>query len=590
MPAVRKAVEALREGEQAGCRPRSFAWLEGPLDAAAQKRHDGEVLLDARGFVPPGAAETLLGDAVADYLTVRARQDSLETAFRLRDEAFALLPAYLPYLQTHPAHETAWLAAVQALQEFDVLLTPPPPGEHLAAALLNSKLDEVRHQSALLEAALGRLRHPFSAERCAELIRRSLDTAANPDLVHELAALLQTPFLPADRRLAVWQARYELGRRLLTQTLALDEDQLSTDQLPDPGDEPEMWQRRLRDQDLSKARWSIALLRLAHLPPRRVQELQELLCSNATVDRGPRIEDRESRLDAVRSSISALSTALQRAWLVQLPGQLDQEANPDAREWIARMLPATACFARQDDALTLAAAPAWQRQTAALWGWLRERYSYESSEPDALPFWDQAAVALRDYARPSEPLPTLPTRPTALDLSAVRPTLTASLPITVPTSGARRSRLELTVLNPDDAWLRINPDLTALHTLEQAAGAGPATVTVPVQVTLREHAGATHTPRPSGFLVRVQAAGRSVHHKFLLSQLPAAQPPSQLELLLSEDPEKPTAPISELHLRPAGRASPGTSTFATRLTAPARCDWKSVAGRQVSTVQAPKPL
>ena len=170
--AVRKAVDVLRLGEQANCQPLSFPWLEGLLEQAAQQRHDGEVLLYAQGLVPVGAAEELLGEAAASYQALRARQDVLETACRLRDEAMAQLPAYLPYLEQHPWLDAPWMGAVQALQELEALLTPPVEDARLPAAVLNSKIDEIRHQSALLQSAVDQLLQPFAPDSCDDLLRR----------------------------------------------------------------------------------------------------------------------------------------------------------------------------------------------------------------------------------------------------------------------------------------------------------------------------------------------------------------------------------------------------------------------------------
>ena len=198
--------------------------------------------------------------------------------------------------------------------------------------------------------------------------------------------------------------------------------------------------------------------------------------------------------------------------------------------------------------LKRAALASLQHSSAGMWGWLLERYRYESSETDAPPFYGLAAFAYRDYPRKAEPLLTLPRQPSILGLGASRRSVTTHLPVTIPAFGAVRSHLAVTVLKPDDDWLRITPDPAGFVELEQAAPNTPVTVQVPVQVSLRDNAESGPSPRPPGFLLRVQAGSRSYHHRFLLPQLPAAE---RLDLLLSADPETPAAPIADLRLRPS---------------------------------------
>jgi hypothetical protein len=54
--AAGQALLVARAGERAAARPRVFPWVEGLLERAAGLRHDGEMLLEAAGYVPPGAA------------------------------------------------------------------------------------------------------------------------------------------------------------------------------------------------------------------------------------------------------------------------------------------------------------------------------------------------------------------------------------------------------------------------------------------------------------------------------------------------------------------------------------------------------
>jgi Carboxypeptidase regulatory-like domain len=548
---VRLAIDALRLGEQAGCQPRSFPWIEGLLESAAQKRHDGEVMLYAPGFVSAGAAEVMLGEAVAEFQALRARQEVLETALRLRDEALAQAPAYLPYLEHAPNAEPAWLAAIQALTELDPLLTPPPNGEREPDALLNARIDEIRHQTALLQGAMNRLLQPFSRESCADLVQRSQRSEAGPAVFGELDALLRTPFLSADARQSVWQASRQLGRRLLSETHAMDENEgKAIRPLPyavTVETEQDLGQRQVREKNLSRARWSLALLRLAGLERSSLLQLEMQRQAFATAN-AQRAGDMETR------NGFALAHALQQAWLVQLSAQFEKETDPQRCEAISRILPAYPRLGAGEERLARAAMPVWQRQTAGLWGWLLERCRYESAETDAPPFYALAAFTYREYARGSEPLLVMARQPTVLDVKSAGPTsVTALLPLTIPASRTVRSRLALTVLKADDDSFQITPNLSVLTALPDASSDAPAAIQVPVHVTLRKQAESARPAQPKGFLLRVEAGGRSYHHKFVLPPLPA---PERLELLLSANPQTPTAPLAEMRMRPSRSRRP----------------------------------
>jgi hypothetical protein len=116
------------------------------------------------------------------------------------------------------------------------------------------------------------------------------------------------------------------------------------------------------------------------------------------------------------------------------------------------------------------------------------------------------------------------------------------------------------VLTADRDWLEIRrgspwpvaqspfPAVDASPPSFDLALTAPGTTMVPLEVRLLPEAEtAVSLPVPLGFLVRSRLGGRSTHAKIRLNVVPASQ---RLRIALSADPARPTAPLSELRLRP----------------------------------------
>ena len=79
----------------------------------------------------------------------------------------------------------------------------------------------------MLQDQLGPLQHPFEKDAIHRLLEQSKRETAGPDLVRELKARLAIAYLPAQARIAVWQAVVDLQRRLQQRTFQLDEEGVS---------------------------------------------------------------------------------------------------------------------------------------------------------------------------------------------------------------------------------------------------------------------------------------------------------------------------------------------------------------------------
>jgi hypothetical protein len=544
-PLVHAALEVVRLGEKAAAQERAFSWMRGLLEEAAQKRHDGEVLLAARGYANLDRAAHLLRKAAADYEAILRQEDTILKAQRGRDEALAFLPSYLPYLEVCPHHEATWLAAVQAAGALDVGLAAGTDGVPLAAAEVRQKVEDFRQKAAILQNFLGPLLRPFTADGLAQLISHTRQPDAPPVLVHQMDALLSVPRLKASDRIALWNARQALARRLLDETRRIDQDEdgphqqtpvLATVPQPDrylARTDPEGTARRCR--------WAIALLCLAGLDLAEVRHLEEAQARALLGGPDP-------------NAVAALAGAVRRAWIEQLPAQLRGAADWAARDRLARVFPPFVFAPLLDDPQANPAAELRAQEARALWAWLADRDRYEGRRPGGADFHARAA---RDYQCLAGPVPEetyveFTANADALQLTPAHSAAAVTLQPRLVAPPGLEPAVAFDVVTAGDDWLRISPDLSELPRL-RTAGAPVRECQVPVRVELLPGAGHPVRPRPLGFLVQVRVQNRTFYHPVAVDLVSAAERP---QLLLSADPKEPTAPSGDLRLRPVKARQP----------------------------------
>ncbi len=536
---VRKALEVVRLGERAAARPRSFAWVAGRLEGAARLRHDGETVLLARGYAPLVEADRLLTQAEEDYRLVLDVQDAVEAAQDLHDEALVFLPPYRAFLEQAPAGEGRWLAAVASAEALGRALGAPPTGlaprDELAA-----KRNELETETRRLRSALDDLARPFGAEEVRRLIEASKQPEANGALVREIDALLAAPHLAADARLALWKAGRDLARRLLDETLALDEEEGQAKKSEEaPPEYRQDWDAWEGEQRTRAARRAVAAARLLRLGGVRLAEpLRDLAAP----------PDEDLRPGAPRRA--ALSDALRRAWTTDLRTLVERATDPAALDRLSRIFPPLDAAPTLDDPDQPAAAVRLRtREAAALWTWLFARYRHASQDADAAPFF---AAAAHDYGRLATRLPGPSLRlrgaEAGPDLSPSRRSGIYDIQVELLDAGAAKPETDVSVLGADDEWLDVVLDVAALALLKADLPDDAAPVArVPVAVSLKPDAERAQAPPPRGFLVRARVEGRST---FLRVPVPLGAVRDRLETFLSADPKAPTAPLTELRLRP----------------------------------------
>jgi hypothetical protein len=271
--AVHQALRAFRARErvEAGDPP-ALSWVRSRAQGAERRRCAGEEAL----FGPApgtGQAERLLGEARRDYELVLRELETVQEALRRRDEALALLPGYLPYLEHDPGKETAWAEAAAGAGDLRGLLAKPPEGGRPPADFFH-RLESV---SDGLGARLGDLRKPFERGKQGEGARpgRRDDRAA----WREIDALLDCSWSSAGEREALWKAGRELGRRLRQETEAAEdrEDRAGGRPAPLPAFDSDKAGRVERWLALRRAEWSVVLLKLDGRAD--VRELKKALAS-----------------------------------------------------------------------------------------------------------------------------------------------------------------------------------------------------------------------------------------------------------------------------------------------------------------------
>src|SRR5262249_24065146 len=211
MRTVRRLLEVVRLGERAAAAPRLFPWAPDALEEAAQLRHDGEVLFWSRGYASGDEADELLKKAENAYTVLLSQQVAIRAAQATVDQAFAVLPRYVRYLESVARYEPTWRAAAQTAQDLYAVLRLPA---EVSRTDFRAKLADAQQKTQHLRVLLDDLLRPFDAENQARLIAQSRQADAGPGVVSEIDGLLSTPLLKAEDRAALWKAGRELAKRL----------------------------------------------------------------------------------------------------------------------------------------------------------------------------------------------------------------------------------------------------------------------------------------------------------------------------------------------------------------------------------------
>src|SRR5262249_12473556 len=166
------------------------------------------------------------------------------------EQALAILPAYLPYLELVPEQDRTWTECVETTNAL---------ADRLAAA---AGLTDVADLAAKVNKQLAELRRPITTDGLADLRTRSGRAGTQAVVLREVHAVLSLPFIPVEERVSLWRAGRDLARRLHEATARLDREEGP----PVPTPEDETPPRSGEDSRLAaRARRVEALVRLAGL-------------------------------------------------------------------------------------------------------------------------------------------------------------------------------------------------------------------------------------------------------------------------------------------------------------------------------------
>jgi hypothetical protein len=546
---VKRLLQVTYRGEQATSQFAVASWNAPLLAQADQLRHDGEVLFWSPGFGLPEQADDLLARAASLYAKAKQRGDLVLRSQAVLDDALLMLPGYVPYLEKAPSGLSAWKTAVSMARELDDLL-------HASAGNGLRSVDGLATAADRLQAQLAILRQPYAGDNIGRLIRRSKEPRADPGVVVEIDAMLTTPLLRADDRVALWQAGLDLQRRLHQQTVRLDRDEDDLHHVTEPQAGTPQEQQTAAELAALRAEASVTLLDLGGLPKALLEPLES---------------DLRSR------NWSKLDVALTTAWARQLPNQVNAETLLPARDRLTRCASPFVPLLTVDDLPMSLPVEMRLAEAKLLWDRLGSRYRYLSRDYAGAGLdWSPLSSGERFFAQAALAYQPLPDAQAAVNLTipGALPRLTlASLQGSVPLSLEWTARKEgneplaVSVLATDAAWLAVEPaSATVPGKSLDAAFPLVRRGSLTLDARLVPGVDAERGPAPRGFLVQAALDGRHFHFKVPVSLQTS---PTQPHVLISSSPKAPTDPLSEIRLRP-GKVRQSFYLFAHNPTDSAR--------------------
>jgi hypothetical protein len=582
--------------EQAAADSLSLSWLLPALDRAATLRHEAELIFFARGYVPGSVADTRFHQAIEHLERLAEHRKLLHEALACRDRAMTRLPAYGPYLNHAPELHQHWLDTVRVASQLadaledppgpkaaevstddtilgDLLAQPSPSGTGSKAASLASeqpaarasandrakqdgrlveRLEHIRRLTEDLRAKAEELRQPLTTPNLKRLLARSRRSEATGEVYREIQAVLATPLPSTSQRIVLWEAGRELSRRLHRDIAARDE---SDQQLNRPTNytsqvELDSATAAKSRRAVRRAEQSVALLELAGLDATRCRRLLSGRAEDQPTGDAPQANQGSPAEAADRSTGKAdaaelrlLSAAIREAWTDALAQAYRKADSPLLRRRLSWVVSPWRPLAHLDDPKTNPAVGVRRLQRKAHCAWLADYYRYRARDQYEPGFYWEVAGAYLHFAG------GLPERYFEILVPEQAPQLDA----TQRTADCRVSwrgvgwsekppPVKLNVLPPADPRLKVTPELDPPE-----APRPPQRATFRIAFSPSGSAGAE--TQPDGFIVRLEAAGRSYHRRVTLPSLPTA---SGLKVLLSENSKKPEPALEALCLRPTG--------------------------------------
>jgi Carboxypeptidase regulatory-like domain len=514
------------------------------LDEAMQARHDGEVHLLTRGYSSAEDAKQSLTAASEQFAALIEINERWRTCEKALDEAMADLPWYFEALEAMPELRDGWIGAAHAAAELAATLEEMPSGD--GWWLLNLQSAQTLQADACvtqIQVALKMLHEPFDKDALAQLDQQCRAADADARTLRRAEAILSVagPILPTSQRATLSKSAQALSRRLNDEILAQDRHD-NESQRPTPLAE----NRKLADDDEAqraewRARCNIALLELAGVADEQLLPLRQKHehCQKDVNDPLPWCE---------------LGVRFKQVMSKDMPALYDQEKSWRRRERLAWLMSPwqNTGADRAEVSPTAEQRLADQEQRGRK---LAEQQLYLTRAFHSLNFESAGIVAARrfyaqasakDAAKPQQQVRFALTSPVE-PLTQKQPYAQVWLEVTRQVPAGAIGPLELRVHRPDDAWLEIAAESATLPALPNSKEPRTQTQKVPLKVTRQPDAERTGLQPPLGFLIEARCDGKSWHHLVTTPIVPNTQ---LVQILVSADPDEPTATLNDIRIRP----------------------------------------
>jgi len=521
------ALQTARWLEDAASRPDVIAWAKPALDDAYRLRAGAEAVLFAPGYASPDEATARLRAAEAAARQLKQSADRLQAAKLTREHATLWLTGATSLVNSGTVNATDAMNLAEAVRKLNATLTPTKP---LTAEEFAARVPEWDRLAAAVQFTQNTADSPLKADVLTALRKRAESPDARPVVLAELDAALSSPLVRAADRVALWNARSALGRRLCEVTLRKDatddealRDGLPRTLIPEPAGEepydPLLAQRR--------ARWTIALLHAGSADAVFVKKV-------------------ENELPQSVSNRDEFAERLRRVWVEEGPAKVSS-GGPEAIT-LSGVLPATSATASLDQPATNPLMRERRELARRMWAWQSTRFEYESRDPADPTAAIMGSAFLSAAARSCAAAAGTGTSPYIEVTPTATPTLTvekptAELKLNLRAIGAPTS-VKVRALSPSDEWLKPVPVTSAkLDPVRETALALPLA------------AGAKPVAHPTalGVLVEteVELGGetRTYHRRAPVSLRTLV---NRVDLWVRTDPKATPEPLSEFRVRPNG--------------------------------------
>jgi hypothetical protein len=330
---VRKLLRVARERERViGADASLAAWIASPLEATASRQHEGEELLFSGEAEKMDRAGALLEDVERGYASCGRTVEVLQDATQLMDDAFHFLPGFVTYLTARPTpsatDEQSWTEAAHACRRIHELLANPPQPTSTASAQAKDDGESmlaIRQEMTTLRDRLEIMRKPFQSKNLEQLLVQCARTDAAPATVVEIQAMLATPLVRGEMRVALWKANLALSRRLHERMVAADADKTrpSPPLRPYGDSQRNRFESQERERAAGRALLSIGLLRLGGMEG--IEPLEE--------------ERKKMLADSTTADWNSLGEKMRIAWSQAVPARMNEIHDLAKADCLSRIIP-----------------------------------------------------------------------------------------------------------------------------------------------------------------------------------------------------------------------------------------------------------